>query len=250
MRQGSATSLDTNAAHARHAAERIFFSSLAVLLALLVFVAFGPTYYWTPFGEGVTHTALGVRFTGIFHVHGAVFTAWVVLFLGQALLIANRRVALHRRLGYAAAVVAAAMVILGLLVAIETARAGIAPAGGDPVSFMIVPVGDMVLFGGFVAAGILLRRNTDAHKRLMVGAYACLLVATLSRITAVSAMGPAAPVLGSFLPIAAGMVFDLRVHGRVHRAYLWGFAVLLASGVRVPIGESAAWRSFASWLLT
>lgn len=250
MRQDSATSLDANAAHARNVAERIFFSSLAVLLALLVFVAFGPTYYWTAFGEGVTHTALGVRFTGIFHVHGAVFTAWVVLFVVQTLLIASRRVALHRRIGYSGAVVAAAMVILGLLVAIETARAGIAPAGGDPVSFMIVPMGDMVLFSGFVAAAILLRRNTDAHKRLMVVAYACLLVATLSRISAVSAIGPAAPVLGSFFPIVAGMVFDRRVHGRVHRVYLWGLAILLASGIRVPIGESVAWRSLASWLLT
>ena len=44
------------------------------------------------------------------HVHAALFTAWVLLFVVQTAFIAQRRITLHRKLGIAGAVLAAAMV--------------------------------------------------------------------------------------------------------------------------------------------
>lgn len=229
--------------------EHLFFAGMAVALALVVFIGFGPTYYWAAFGTGRTHTTLGAEYTGLFRLHGAVFTVWVACFLAQTSLVARGRVALHRQLGYAGAALAVAMVVLGVLVSLETARQEIAPAGSDPVSFVIVPLVDMLMFGGFVAAAILWRRDAALHKRLMLAAYACLLVAALIRIPAVLALGPAAPVLGSFVPLLVGMAYDRRVHGRVHRAYKWGLAILVGAGLRVPIGESAAWHALAAGLM-
>lgn len=234
--------------HSR-AHDRLFFGGMAVALALVVFIGFGPTYYWASFGAGRTHTTLGAAYTGLFRLHGAVFTAWVACFLAQVFLVAGGRVALHRRLGYAVAVLAVAMVMFGMLVSVETARQGIAPAGSDPVSFMIVPMVDMLMFGGFVAAAVIWRWDAPLHKRLMLAAYACLLVAALIRIPAVVALGPAAPVLGSFVPLIVGMAYDRRVHGRVHRAYKWSLAILVGAGLRVPIGQSAAWHALAAGLM-
>lgn len=233
----------------RRAREHLFFGGMAVALAIVVFIGFGPTYYWASFGTGRTHTTLGAEYTGLFRLHEAVFTAWVACFLAQTFLVAGGRVALHRRLGYAAAALAVAMVVLGMLVSLETARQDIAPAGSDPLSFLIVPMVDMLMFGGFVAAAIIWRRDAPLHKRLMLAAYASLLVAALIRIPVLAGLGPAVPVLGALTPVVLGMVYDRRVYGHVHRAYKWALAILLGAGVRVPIGETAAWHAIASGLV-
>jgi hypothetical protein len=47
-------------------------------------------------------------------VHGLLFTAWVLLFLLQAMLVATRRVKLHMRLGIAGAALPAVMVVVGV----------------------------------------------------------------------------------------------------------------------------------------
>src|SRR5580698_11250218 len=74
------------------AAERSFFAGMAVLLCVVVFIGFSPTY----FRAGMLRAPLP---SPILHVHGAVFTLWMVLFLVQTALISARRVAWHRSLG-------------------------------------------------------------------------------------------------------------------------------------------------------
>ena len=56
------------------------------------------------------------------HLHGAVFTLWMVLFAVQTSLIAARRTTVHRRLGMAGVVLAATMVVVGTAVAIAAAK--------------------------------------------------------------------------------------------------------------------------------
>jgi len=51
-----------------------------------------------------------------------VFTAWIVLLVTQASLIAGGRTALHRKIGPFSVVLAAAMVVLGTLGALIAAR--------------------------------------------------------------------------------------------------------------------------------
>ena len=72
--------------------ERFFFSGMAILLCVVVFIGFSPTY----FRAGMLRAPLP---SPILHFHGAVFTLWMVLFVVQAGLISARRVAWHRSLG-------------------------------------------------------------------------------------------------------------------------------------------------------
>ena len=52
------------------------------------------------------------------------------------------------------------------------------------------------------------------------------------------------------LLIVAGMVYDLRTRGRVHRAYWIAGGVTLAVQVlRVPLSQSGAWLHATNWLL-
>ena len=160
--------------------DRLFYGGMALALGLTVLAGFASTYYLRFFGGGPRATLTGGPFTALVHVHGALFTAWVLLFIVQTALVASRRVAVHRRLGLAGAALAAAMVVAGTLIAIATAARGSAPPGVDPLAFLAIPLFDMVLFGGFVTAALVLRRDKETHKRLMLLAYVSIVVAAVA----------------------------------------------------------------------
>jgi hypothetical protein len=69
-----------------------FYFTIAVALALLVFIGFTHTFYARPlFDLPPLPTML--------QLHGAVFTAWFLLFVVQARLIATYRIRAHKTLG-------------------------------------------------------------------------------------------------------------------------------------------------------
>ena len=138
--------------------DRIFYTGMALLMALTVFTGFARTFYLRAYIPTPTISGATVL-TPLMYVHGAVFTAWVVLFLVQTALVSSRRVAVHRRLGIAGIVLAAAMVVVGLRTAITAAAKGSAPPGLDPLAFMLVPFTDMVLFTLFVSTAFVKRRD-------------------------------------------------------------------------------------------
>src|SRR5918993_5051710 len=57
--------------------DRLFYGSMAVILALIVLAGFGPSYYFRLASGGPQATVSGGPFTGLVHFHGALFTAWV-----------------------------------------------------------------------------------------------------------------------------------------------------------------------------
>jgi hypothetical protein len=222
---------------------------MAVAMALTVFAGFAPTYYLRLASDGPQATLSGGPFTPLVHLHGALFTAWVVLFIVQTGLISSRKVAVHRKLGVAGGVLAAAMVAAGTSVAIATAARGSAPPGADPLSFLIIPLFDMVLFTTFVIAAFARRRDKEAHKRLMLLAYISILTAAVARLPGVLAMGPPAFFGLTFLFVVAAGIYDVVSRRRVHKVYLWGGALILVSvPVRLALSTTAAWRSVAEIL--
>src|SRR3954469_20626880 len=84
--------------------DHLFFSTMALFMLVTVFVGFARTYYLA----GVFHAPLPSL---IVHIHGAIFTAWIVLLVTQTSLVARRRVDIHRRLGIAGFLLACLMVI-------------------------------------------------------------------------------------------------------------------------------------------
>ena len=113
--------------------DRLFYGGMAVAMGVTVFAGFASSYYLRFLEGGPSATLSGGPFTGLVHLHGAIFTAWVLLFIVQTALVSSRRVAIHRRLGVAGGVLAAAMVVAGTSVAIATAARGSAPAGAIPL---------------------------------------------------------------------------------------------------------------------
>jgi len=229
--------------------DRLFYDGMKLALGLTALAGFAPTYYLAFLGGGPTVTVTGAPFSFLVHVHGALFTAWMVFFVAQTSLVASRRVAVHRRLGMAGAVLAAAMTLAGTSLAIDAASRGAAPPGMDPLAFLAIPFFDMVLFASFVTAAIARRRDLETHKRLMLLAYTSIIVAGVARLPGVLAGGPMAFYGLTLIFILAGVAYDVASRRKVHRVYVWGGSLFVLSvPVRLAISGTGAWRSFAEML--
>jgi len=219
---------------------RLFHTGMAVAFLLTAVVGFGPTYFFKPVHPSPPLSPL-------LHVHGLVFTAWLILLIVQSGLVRAERIDLHKRLGMFGAALAALMVFLGLSVGIAAARRGVSADGMTPLGFMIFPLGQTLLFGGFIAAGLLNRRKPEIHRRF-------LLLGTISLLTpAISRMVDKRSLLAMFLTLAfvvVAMIHDWLSRRRVHPVYIVGGLILLVSGpLRAVIANSAAWQSFARMLV-
>ena len=228
--------------------DRTFYSGMAIFMAMLVFAGFARTFYLRPlFGAPQTVTGAAVL-TPLAKLHGLIFTLWVLLFVGQTSLIASRRVAVHRRMGVAGVALAAVMSVIGLWTAFAAARRGSAPPGLDALTFLVVPVFDIVLFVGFVTAAVLRRKEKEAHKRLMLLAYSAIIPAAVARLPGVIVLGPPGFLL-SFLPIVGAAAYDYWSRGRVSSIYWWGIPLLVLSVPgRLAIAATPAWQAFASFV--
>lgn len=230
--------------------DRVFYSTVAIALAVVVFVGFGPTYYLRPFTDTPPVTISGAAtLSRLAQVHGALFTAWVLLFIMQTSLIATHRVSVHRQFGVAGAVLAACMVVIGAMTAVFAAARGSAPPGADPLAFLAIPLFDLVVFPVFVVAALWNRRNKEAHKRLMLLAYVSIITAAVARWPGVAAFGPPVFFGLSLSVVAIGIVYDFVTRRRVHPSYIWGGALLATSvPVRLMVSGTDAWRAFAQFL--
>jgi hypothetical protein len=227
--------------------DRVFYGSVAVSMALIAIVGFAPTFYLRLFSGGpMTTFAVGHPFTPLIYTHAALFTAWVALFIVQTALISARRVAVHRRVGVVGAALAAAMIAVATMTAVAGAKRGSGPGGIPPLVFLAIPLFDMVTFATFITAALALRRNKEAHKRLMLLAYVSIMAAAAARLPGVFPLGPLAFYGIAFVFLAAGIVYDFVSRRFVHPAYFWGGTLLVASvPLRLAISGTATWMAIA-----
>jgi hypothetical protein len=225
--------------------ERLFYTGMAVAFLFIVFAGFARTYYLRPyFGTP--------QLTPLLHLHGLIFTSWIVLLLAQTLLVATKRTAVHRRLGWAGAALAVLMILVGATTAVMRAKIIEVPPGSpSPLVFLTIPLGDMLVFALLIGAGFYYRRRLDVHKRLMLLATIAILPAAVARLPLdfIQQVGPLAFFGLSDLFILVILLNDLLTRGRPHRATVWGgLLVIVSHPLRLFVGNTQVWLSFATWL--
>jgi hypothetical protein len=244
----------TRDAHQLRRAERAVYLGLAVALSAAVGLGFARTFFlrsWYP-----EYARLHGAPETIFYIHGVAFTAWLLLLLAQTSLVTAGRVDVHRRLGWAGAVLAVVMVILGLLGSLIAAArpTGFIDIPLPPLQFLVVPFNLIVLFAVFVALAVVNRRRSQSHKRYMILATIALIEAGVGRWP-FAAMNTPSPVpgLGMIelcvdLFLVPMIVWDVMSRGRPHRVTVWGGVALLANQLlRFKLATTGAWLAFAGW---
>ena len=191
------------------------------------------------------------RLPPLLHVHGILFTLWLLLFFAQPLLVRFRRVDLHRKLGIAGGVLAAAMTVVIVLTSIQVTKSGFRAGPPAPIEFLSLPFINILAFAVLVAAGLWYRTRPETHKRLMTLATISILSAAFARLPIALIQSNGA--LGFFLPVdlvlLACVAYDLIGRRKLYPAYLWGGIFLIASQFGcVYVGKMASFHSFAQWL--
>jgi hypothetical protein len=227
----------------RRRRERWFYVAMTIAVVITVFAGFAPTYYLRPYFTGAPLMPL-------LHVHGLVFTSWLVLFATQTFLVAAHRTDIHRRLGVAGGVIAFLMVFIGITTAVIRAKQGAAPPEVPPLRFLTVPLGDMTVFATLVFSGFYFRRRPDTHKRLMMLATISILAAAIARLPfAFMQAGPIAYFGLTDAFVAVCLLYDLITLRRIHRATALAALLIVASQpLRLLLAGTNEWLTFATWL--
>jgi hypothetical protein len=178
----------------------------------------------------------GLKFPLIVHLHVVAYGGWLLLLAAQVWLMRTGRAAIHRRLGWAALVLLPLMLVLGPAAAISGA-ANTAHMPDKWLSWMSVQFTNAFGAVALLSAGLLLRRDGAAHKRLMLMGTIALTEPGFGRIWEApisAAWGDGylplyfATYIGTIVLVVAVGVYDLATRRRLHPAYvgaaLWIFA--------------------------
>jgi len=227
--------------------DRRLFAAVALIFPLTVLLGFARTYYLKlAFGTAPLPSPL-------VHVHGALMTTWVAFFIAQVWLIRSKNHRTHMKFGMLGIGLAVAMIIVGFLTAVAAAKnpSPSAPPGIPPLSFLAIPMFDMVMFAGLFGAAIYYRNRPAEHKRLMLLTVINFSAAAIARFPFdfVASAGPlfffGVPALVTIILLA----LDTWKNGKLNTTFLIASIALIASyPIRMMLAGTGAWMAFAGWL--
>jgi hypothetical protein len=216
-------------------------------------VGFGRTYA-APMMDG---SFVGPR---ILHVHGAFALAWVLLFVAQPLLIRRGAYRVHRALGYVglplALAVAGTMIPAGLHATIRDVQGGVGPVA---ISSLLGVVTSAILFVALVIAGVVARRDREAHPRWLLLATLLVVWPAWFRFRHWFPKVPNPELwFGVVIPmtwVVVAIIRDRFVRGAVHPVLLFaGGGLILEQSFELLVFDTPFWRATAEalfeWLRT
>jgi len=226
-----------------------FFLYMSLGFLAVALIGFSTTFF-LPLARG-TFVAPPVTY-----VHGALLFAWLIFLVAQASLIRVRNVFVHRRLGWLGASLGIAIVISGVAVSLYVTRRDLAAGRGDVVLGEFVGLlFTFLIFGSLIAAAIVLRRNSESHKRLLLLATIWVLAPAWLRFRHLFPAVENPMVVFSIIAdslILVAIARDLMAYKRVHPVYIWvgGLIIVFDTILLSSAGfQSAAWLRVARWLL-
>lgn len=208
---------------------------------------------------GFWRTYFGALFAGhshaewLIHLHAAIFMGWIGLVILQSYLAISGRTALHVTVGRIGMIYGVGLIVSGLTFALIMFSRRVAAVGVDGIQGgFLVPLTDMLLFGGFLFGAWRTRKRPELHRRFILLATNTLLVAAVGRAaggTSSVAPGDVIPFLLVWLsPLWIAMIYDGVRHRRVHAVYAWGAVLLIALRYRQLLRETETWMAISHWI--
>jgi hypothetical protein len=223
---------------------RYFFVAVASTITVIVFAGFAPSFYLRDAFNP------DKRLSILLHMHGFALSAWIVLFLVQTVLIARGSPAVHRRLGWVMAGLAASIVVLMGAAIVEQMRR-VPPEPPPPIALALGGF-DIIVFAILVSSAVYFRKRSEWHKRLMLSATILLMGAPMVRIVVLFGVDELwkimllSPLLADLFFVPC-FIYDLLTRGKIHPAYPVGLGLILIDQVAQPIVLAwPAWINFAN----
>lgn len=225
-----------------------FFTILGLILLELAIAGFWPQYFSTVTGGTPAPTT---QFW-LIHLHSALFTAWLLVYISQAALIMTGRARIHLKMGPWLAAYGFATAAVGVYAAALLAhRLGVRESDFEAAAaFVFFPLIDMVYFAGFLAAAVAYRKVPHLHKRAMFLATFSIAVVGLGRLVG------RAPFESAFIwqplilaPLLIAMAYDLYVCRKLYAIMAVGLIVHLLRLNAEQFAASEAWLPLGRTLI-
>jgi len=212
---------------ARYQGDQAFFTKMA--LAVSALTIFGFAQFAARGIPDYAHAPLHI------HLHGIIYLGWLILFCAQNMLAGNGNLALHRRLGKLGLPLILAMIVIGSYAGLQSIERNHVPPHYTPAYFLPLVQIAVVSFGVLAIAGLVKRRDTQSHRRLMLMATIILSDPALDRMLPGPIIGGTVSqwIIMAIQLAFAGLVLlhDRKILGRVHQATWWGIGIIVASHV-------------------
>ena len=219
----------------RKASERKFYTRMALFLAALVLLGFGPSFYLRGLVPAYPRPNPTLPPTVV--LHGSVFTLWMLAIVAQTQLISAKKHAIHMQLGKLTVFLAILMIPIMYLTSVWQVSRANQPPFTDPLTWTIIPLAGIVPFAVMIWQGWKHRRNAAFHKRAMLSATILIVAGpsigrlpiappTLVGFTIILLLG-----LLLFVPL---FVHDRRTEGRIHAETKLGFTMLVVT-IGIPL---------------
>jgi hypothetical protein len=240
-----------------------FYLGMTLVLAAIVLTGFMPTL----FGRAMFNVP---KMPGHLYLHGIVLAAWFALLVTQASLVGSQ-LAVHRRLGWAAAGFAVLIPVVGMATQlalpdrIRSTGADLAPFVELIETIFWLNLVASMQFAGFVTAAICLRKQAESHKRLMLLASIAIIQPAAARLSRWPIFGNTASDLsqpastGNDVKFALGatvllllalIVNDLRTRRRLHRVTVIGILILVGMVALAPAIAGSDWARALVWAVS
>jgi hypothetical protein len=192
----------------------------------------------------------------IVHVHAIATTLWLLTATALVFMVETGNIRLHRTFGWFAAGYAALVIVIAPWSELSWQALNLHTPGALPPEFLSLAFSGVICMAVLLPWGILLRRNSAAHRRILILATICISDAGFSRM--VSLFRPAPTTFfgtymfyegGTLLVILLMLLRDWK-RDRIMKQFLWAVFLFLAISLSATgLYFNGTWQSISrSWL--
>jgi len=164
--------------HQAKTTQRILNKAIIVgmgLLFILLQIGFHPTYFqYFPEFE---------KFTWLHHIHGALMASWIILLVGQPVLIHKGLFKAHRFIGKLSYIIGPLMIVsMFLILRLSYHKLVLTSTPEVEMSNQAPMIMQLFSFTVLYALGIFYRKHTFYHMRFMIGTALLMIIPIIGRI--------------------------------------------------------------------
>jgi uncharacterized membrane protein YozB (DUF420 family) len=192
----------------------------------------------------------------IVHIHAIATTLWLLTVTALVGLVETGNVQLHRRLGMFAAGYAALVLVIAPCAELSWQALNLKTPGAPPPQFVSLAFSGVISMAVLLFWGIRLRRNSAAHRRVMILATISISDAGFSRLVGMFLRSPTT-FFGTYLFFEGGSLLIIVLmflwdwkRDRIMQQFLWGLSVVVGVGLAATgLYFSQTWASISRSLL-